>query len=133
MKNGKQNKHFNLFKIESINNWFEKLGSAVVRARWLIVAAFIAIVIFSVIGLLNLKFELSIDSFFLKDDPLMVDKENFEKMFGKPGLIIALILSSIIFGAGHLYQGMRGLISISIIGFLYALVYFRKRSAQRAS
>lgn len=56
----------------------------------------------------------------------------FEKLFGKPGLIIALILSSIIFGIGHLYQGISGLISISIIGFLYALVYLRKRSALEA-
>jgi membrane protease YdiL (CAAX protease family) len=56
----------------------------------------------------------------------------FEKLFGKPGLIIALILSSIIFGIGHLYQGLSGLISISIIGFMYALVYLRKRSALEA-
>ena len=56
----------------------------------------------------------------------------FEKMFGKTGLIIALILSSIIFGIGHLYQGLSGLISISIIGLMYALVYLRKRSALEA-
>jgi len=56
----------------------------------------------------------------------------FEKVFGKPGLIFALILSSVIFGLGHLYQGLSGLISISIIGFFYALVYLRKRSAVEA-
>ena len=56
----------------------------------------------------------------------------FEKLFGKSGLIIALILSSTIFGIGHLYQGLSGLISISIIGLMYALVYLRKRSALEA-
>lgn len=56
----------------------------------------------------------------------------FEKTFGKSGLIFALILSSIIFGIGHLYQGLSGMISISLIGFLYALVYLRKRSALEA-
>ncbi len=56
----------------------------------------------------------------------------FEKTFGRFGLIFALILSSIIFGIGHLYQGLSGMISISIIGFLYALVYLRKRSALEA-
>ena len=56
----------------------------------------------------------------------------FERLFGKPGLIIALILSSVIFGIGHLYQGLSGLISISIIGLMYALVYLRKRSALEA-
>jgi CAAX protease family protein len=51
----------------------------------------------------------------------------FEKLLGKAGLIIALILSSLMFGIGHLYQGLSGMISISIIGLLYALVYLRKR------
>jgi len=56
----------------------------------------------------------------------------FEKAFGRFGLVFALIISSLIFGIGHLYQGLSGLISISIIGFLYALVYLRKRSALEA-
>jgi membrane protease YdiL (CAAX protease family) len=56
----------------------------------------------------------------------------FEKFFGKPGLILALILSSVVFGFGHLYQGLSGLITIGIIGFLYALVYLRRRSALEA-
>jgi len=56
----------------------------------------------------------------------------FEKIFGKSGLIAALILSSVVFGIGHLYQGINGLISIAIIGFLYGLVYLRKRRALEA-
>ena len=53
----------------------------------------------------------------------------FEKAFGRKGLIFALVAGSLLFGVGHLYQGISGFISISIIGFLYALVYLRKRSA----
>jgi membrane protease YdiL (CAAX protease family) len=56
----------------------------------------------------------------------------FEKLSGRAGLIFALIASSLIFGVGHLYQGLSGMISISIIGFLYALVYLRKRLALEA-
>jgi len=56
----------------------------------------------------------------------------FQKCFGKPGLIIALILGSILFGFGHLYQGIASMISISIVGFLYALVYLRKGNAWEA-
>lgn len=56
----------------------------------------------------------------------------FEKLSGRVGLILALIASSVIFGIGHLYQGMGGMISISITGFLYALVYLRKRFALEA-
>jgi hypothetical protein len=56
----------------------------------------------------------------------------FQKCFGKPGLIIALIVGSILFGFGHLYQGIASVISISIVGFLYALVYLRKGFAWEA-
>jgi membrane protease YdiL (CAAX protease family) len=56
----------------------------------------------------------------------------FENAFGRFGLVFALIISSLIFGIGHLYQGLSGFISISIIGFLYALVYLRKRLALEA-
>jgi membrane protease YdiL (CAAX protease family) len=56
----------------------------------------------------------------------------FQKCFGKPGLIIALILGSILFGFGHLYQGIASVMSISIVGFLFALIYLRKGFAWEA-
>jgi membrane protease YdiL (CAAX protease family) len=56
----------------------------------------------------------------------------FEKWLAKPGLIFALILGSVVFGFGHLYQGLSGLITIAIVGFLYALVYLRRRRALEA-
>ncbi|MGA3286885.1 MAG: CPBP family intramembrane glutamic endopeptidase [Bacteroidota bacterium] len=56
----------------------------------------------------------------------------FQKCFGKPGLITALIFGSILFGFGHLYQGIASVISVSIVGFLYALIYLRKGNAWEA-
>ena len=56
----------------------------------------------------------------------------FEKCFGKSGLVFALIASSIVFGLGHLYQGVGGMIANSIEGLFYALVYLRKGSAWEA-
>jgi membrane protease YdiL (CAAX protease family) len=56
----------------------------------------------------------------------------FEKWLGKTGLVLALISGSVVFGFGHLYQGLSGLITIAIIGFLYALVYLRRRQALEA-
>jgi membrane protease YdiL (CAAX protease family) len=56
----------------------------------------------------------------------------FQKWLGKTGLILALVVSSVVFGFGHLYQGLSGLITIAIIGFLYALVYLRRRRALEA-
>lgn len=56
----------------------------------------------------------------------------FEKCFGKTGLLFALLLGSVIFGFGHLYQGAGGLIEATARGLLYALVYLRKRFALEA-
>lgn len=56
----------------------------------------------------------------------------FEKWLGKTGLVVALILGSMVFGFGHLYQGLSGLITIALIGFWYALVYLRRRRALEA-
>ncbi|OGU56780.1 MAG: hypothetical protein A2V66_00225 [Ignavibacteria bacterium RBG_13_36_8] len=56
----------------------------------------------------------------------------FEKVFKKLGLVFALIIGSITFGLGHAYQGTSAIFTIAIIGFLYALVYLRKRNAVEA-
>jgi membrane protease YdiL (CAAX protease family) len=53
----------------------------------------------------------------------------FEKLFGRSGLLVALLLSSVLFGAGHLYQGMGGMVEATVRGLLRAAVYLRKRSA----
>ena len=52
----------------------------------------------------------------------------FERTFGREGLICALILSSVSFGLGHLYQGHAAAFSLGISGLLYAMVYLRRRS-----
>lgn len=39
------------------------------------------------------------------------------------GYIIALILSSVIFGAAHTYQGTTGMINAGLIGFLFGSLY----------
>jgi membrane protease YdiL (CAAX protease family) len=53
----------------------------------------------------------------------------FEKLFGKAGLVFALILGSIVFGLGHTYQGLGAVITNVLQGLLFAGVYLRKRSA----
>jgi len=56
----------------------------------------------------------------------------FRKVWGKRGLIFALTVSSLLFGLGHLYQGLGGAISIAVVGFFYALVFLRKGKAWEA-
>ncbi|NOS86378.1 MAG: CPBP family intramembrane metalloprotease [Ignavibacteria bacterium] len=53
----------------------------------------------------------------------------FEKWFGKYGLYIAILITSVIFGIGHLYQGINIAIGTGIGGLFNSFVYLRKRSA----
>lgn len=36
---------------------------------------------------------------------------------------LAMVISSVIFGLGHMYQGVRGAIGSSVLGFLFALLF----------
>jgi membrane protease YdiL (CAAX protease family) len=56
----------------------------------------------------------------------------FERAFGRTGLFIALILSSVMFGVGHLYQGHAAAFSLGVSGAVFALVYLRRRSCWEA-
>ena len=56
----------------------------------------------------------------------------FERLFGVPGLVVAVVLGSIVFGLGHLYQGLDSAIGTGIQGLLFALIYLRKRRALEA-
>jgi membrane protease YdiL (CAAX protease family) len=53
----------------------------------------------------------------------------FEKWLGRPGLILGIVLSSVMFGLGHRYQGLGIALSTALSGVLFALVYLRRRSA----
>lgn len=56
----------------------------------------------------------------------------FDRLFGRVGLVVALVLDSIVFGIGHLYQGRAGAVSAGITGFLFALIFLRRRRATDA-
>jgi membrane protease YdiL (CAAX protease family) len=53
----------------------------------------------------------------------------FEKRFGRPGLVFAILASSAVFGHGHLYQGVGTAIGTGLAGVTYSLLYLRRRSA----
>ena len=53
----------------------------------------------------------------------------FEKWLGRPGLALALLISSAMFGVGHLYQGLASALATAVSGLVFALVYLRRRSA----
>jgi membrane protease YdiL (CAAX protease family) len=51
----------------------------------------------------------------------------FEHVFGRRGLIFAIVVDSITFGLGHLYQGVSGAVLTGFSGVLYALILLQRR------
>lgn len=56
----------------------------------------------------------------------------FEKRWGVSGLLFAIVVGSLVFGAGHFYQGADAVFTSSIKAALYSLIYLRKRRAMEA-
>jgi membrane protease YdiL (CAAX protease family) len=53
----------------------------------------------------------------------------FEQRWGRTGLVLGVVLSSVTFGLGHLYQGVGIAMATGVSGAVLALVYLRRRSA----
>lgn len=53
----------------------------------------------------------------------------FERWLGRPGLVLGVVLSSVMFGFGHRYQGLGTALSTGVAGITFALLYLRRRSA----
>src|SRR5262249_51644010 len=51
----------------------------------------------------------------------------FEKAFGRPGLVIALVVDTIVFGIGHLYQGPSSAIIAGCSGLALAFIFLWRR------
>jgi membrane protease YdiL (CAAX protease family) len=51
----------------------------------------------------------------------------FEKVFGRPGLVLAVAVDVLVFGLGHLYQGVAGAVTSGFMGLAFALIFLRRR------
>jgi membrane protease YdiL (CAAX protease family) len=51
----------------------------------------------------------------------------FEQAFGTWGIALALVIDSVVFGMGHLYQGVSGAVTSGVAGLLFALFFLRRR------
>jgi len=52
----------------------------------------------------------------------------FNWRFGKLGIIGSVILTSVVFGFGHIYQGLNGALVTGVTGLLFALFYLRRKN-----
>jgi uncharacterized protein len=51
----------------------------------------------------------------------------FGRAFGTWGLALAVVVDTVEFGMGHLYQGVSGAVTTGVAGLLYALIFLRGR------
>jgi membrane protease YdiL (CAAX protease family) len=51
----------------------------------------------------------------------------FERALGRGGLVLALIVGSVVFGVGHLYQGPTSAVSAGFSGLICAGIFLRRR------
>lgn len=51
----------------------------------------------------------------------------FERGFGTPGLVAAVLVDAVLFGRGHWNQGTLGMITTGLMGVGYSLVFLRRR------
>lgn len=70
------------FKIADQNKRFRRLGEKILKFRWFLIGALIALDVAAVIGMSKVEMNSSWDTWFFEDDPVMQAKERFEGIFG---------------------------------------------------
>ena len=84
-------------KLEKINKKFGKAAKTIVRLRWLIIAGLIFLNLIAIIGIKRIQIDVSNESWFLQDDPLMVAKHEFEEIFGNNDYVAVLVEADNVF------------------------------------
>ena len=51
----------------------------------------------------------------------------FAEVFGRAGLVVAIVIDSIVFGLGHRYQGNASALTSGITGVAFALIFLQRR------
>lgn len=64
-----------------INNKFQNFGKRILKLKWFFVIFFTGFVVFNIFGLFKLQTGIRLDRFFLDHDPVIIEKNLFEKYF----------------------------------------------------
>ena len=80
--------------IEKINSKFRQFGQFVVNHRLMVFVFFIALLIFSIAGLTSIYYETSFDTYFVKDDPMLLKTDEFKSIFGNDYYVAVLVKNS---------------------------------------
>ena len=82
---------------KNLNARFASFAEAVIRFRIPVLILFIILAAISVSGILKLRVTVSIDSFFLPDDPLVAQRDRYESIFSNNDFIGLLIEADDVF------------------------------------
>lgn len=69
-------------KIERINRWFVHRGEWIIRKRWWVLVAFVLLLVLGLGGLRYMNISTSWNDYFLENDPMLVQTEQFKEIFG---------------------------------------------------
>ena len=77
-------------KIEKINQWFTRQGEWIIRRRWWVLVIFVLLLAVGVGGLKYMNISTSWNDYFLEDDPMLVQTEDFREIFGNDNFAAVL-------------------------------------------
>lgn len=77
--------------IEKINAWFERRAYGLIKYRWYNLAGFMLILGASFYGMTLIQLDVSNESNFLPKDPIRIQTEEFEELFGNDQFVAVLV------------------------------------------
>lgn len=77
-------------KIEKINKWFSRQGERVIRHRWMVLLFFALLLAVGLNGLRFMNISTSWNDYFLEDDPMLVQTDDFKAIFGNDNFAAVL-------------------------------------------
>ncbi len=77
-------------KIEKINQWFTPQGERIIRRRWWVLLVFALLLACGVNGLRYMNISTSWNDYFLEDDPMLVQTDDFKAIFGNDNFAAVL-------------------------------------------
>jgi predicted RND superfamily exporter protein len=84
-------------RLERINKWFAERAKTIIKFRWLIIAGLIILDLLAIMGIKRIQIDISNESWFLSDDPLVIAREEFEDIFGNNDYAAVLVEAEDVF------------------------------------
>lgn len=84
-------------KLERINKRFGTTAKTIVRLRWLVIVGLILLDVVAMMGVKRVQIDVSNESWFLQDDPLVIAKREFEEIFGNNEYVAVLVEADDVF------------------------------------